>query len=347
MDSALRRERGRRGGRLGWRRDDLPRLDVPPRRGGQLRPRGVEPRSRPSERRGQAPRAPLLRPLRMELRHARGARGHRAERPYALVSHGVERASVGRRGWNLHRAVAAAHAASHRHVRRGPPRARAVRRRLLRGLRGPGSVVRHGSLQHVGARLDRLERLGGRLSRGLGAALAWLVRHLVEARDHDEKARTRTFLAAFAFGGAFATTDELATLGMSVPRLASFGTLVGTSIVAAAVFRFRLLDRDLSVSNAIYAAALATTGLIAYVVVLRLLGGNVAAFGTATAIVTLVLVAAAREFATSRAEQRERVERLTVFGRMAAQMAHDIKNPLAALLGAARVLDDAAPGQSP
>jgi two-component system sensor histidine kinase HydH len=181
----------------------------------------------------------------------------------------------------------------------------------------------------------------------LAVALAWLVRHLVEARDHDEKARTRTFLAAFAFGGAFATTDELATLGMTVPRLASFGTLVGTSIVAAAVFRFRLLDRDLSVSNAIYAGALATTGLIAYVVVLRLLGGNVAAFGTATALVTLVLVAAGRELATSRAEQRERVERLTVFGRMAAQMAHDIKNPLAALLGAARVLDDAPPGQSP
>jgi signal transduction histidine kinase len=181
----------------------------------------------------------------------------------------------------------------------------------------------------------------------LAVALTWLVRHLVEAREPDEKARTRTFLAAFAFGGAFATTDELAGLGLTVPHLASFGTLVGTSLVAAAVFRFRLLDRDLSVSSAIYAAALATLGLVAYVVVLRLLGGNVAAFGTATAIVTLVLVAAARELATSRAEQRERVERLTVFGRMAAQMAHDIKNPLAALLGAARVLDDAPPGQSP
>jgi len=179
----------------------------------------------------------------------------------------------------------------------------------------------------------------------LALSLGWLVRHLVQAHEQEEKARTRTFLAAFAFGGSFATTDELASLGLAVPHLASFGTLVGTFLVATAVFRFRLLDRDLSVSTAIYAAALASAGLIAYVVVLRLFGGNVAAFGTATAIVTLVLVAAARELATSRAVQRERVERLTVLGRLAAQMAHDIKNPLAALLGAARVIEDAPRGQ--
>jgi signal transduction histidine kinase len=175
----------------------------------------------------------------------------------------------------------------------------------------------------------------------IAVALAWLVRHLVQAREPEEKARTRTFLAAFALGGAFATTDELAALGLAMPHLASFGTLVGTFLVATAVFRFRLLDRDLSVSTAVYAVALACAGLVAYVVVLRLLGGNVAAFGSATAIVTLVLVAAAREVATSRAVQRERVERLTVLGRLAAQMAHDIKNPLAALLGATRVLEDA------
>ncbi len=175
----------------------------------------------------------------------------------------------------------------------------------------------------------------------LAIALVWLLRHLARSSGQEEKARTRMFLAAFALGGAFATTDELVNIGLAVPHLASLGTFVGTSLVSTAVFRFRLLDRDLSVSTAVYAAALASAGLGAYVVVLRLLGGNVAVFGFATAIVTLVLVAAARELATSRALQRERVERLTVLGRLAAQMAHDIKNPLSALLGAARVLEDA------
>jgi signal transduction histidine kinase len=56
-------------------------------------------------------------------------------------------------------------------------------------------------------------------------------------------------------------------------------------------------------------------------------------------MVTLALVAAAREVTASRSAQRERVERLTVLGRLAAQLAHDIKNPLAAMLGAARLLE--------
>ena len=42
------------------------------------------------------------------------------------------------------------------------------------------------------------------------------------------------------------------------------------------------------------------------------------------------------------AEARARTQRLVVLGRFAAQMAHDIKGPLTALLGAVQVLDSAA-----
>jgi signal transduction histidine kinase len=181
----------------------------------------------------------------------------------------------------------------------------------------------------------------------LALALAWLVQHLTSTRQPDEKARTRTFLAAFAFGGGLSITDELAPLGVAVPHLASFGTFVGTFLVATAVFRFRLLDRDLSVNTAVYAATLASGGLIAYLVLFHSFGKNIAVLTAATAVVTVALVAAAREVASSRAAQRERVERLTVLGRLSAQMAHDIKNPLAALLGAAHVLEDADAGAVP
>jgi signal transduction histidine kinase len=173
----------------------------------------------------------------------------------------------------------------------------------------------------------------------LALSLVWLVRHLSRSRQADEKARTRMFLAAFALGGALATTDELAALGWPVAHLASIGTLAGTSLVATAVFRFRLLDRDLSISTGVYTGVLALVGLVAYAVVFRTFGGNVAALGAATIMVTLGLVAAARELTASRAENRQRIERLTVLGRLTAQMAHDIKNPLAALLGAARLLE--------
>src|ERR1019366_1994000 len=41
----------------------------------------------------------------------------------------------------------------------------------------------------------------------LGLVLFLLIRHLVQTSDDDEKARTRTMLAALAIGGAFATAD--------------------------------------------------------------------------------------------------------------------------------------------
>jgi signal transduction histidine kinase len=179
----------------------------------------------------------------------------------------------------------------------------------------------------------------------LGLSIAWLVRHLVETAEPDEKARTRTFLAAIAFGGALATTDELADLGLRVLPLGALGTLAGTLLVATAVFRFRLFDRDLSLSTAIYVASLASVAIAFYLVAFRLLGGGVATFASAAAFVTLVLVAAAREVSVSRAAQQERLERLAVLGRLSAQMAHDIRNPLAALKGAAQLLENAPPAQ--
>jgi signal transduction histidine kinase len=179
----------------------------------------------------------------------------------------------------------------------------------------------------------------------LALSIARLVRHLVQTAEPDEKARTRTFLAALAFGGALATTDELADLGLRILELAALGTLVSTLLVATAVFRFRLFDRDLSLSTAIYAASLASVAIVFYLVAYRLFGGGVASFASAAAFVTLILGAAAREVSMSRAAQQDRLERLAALGRLSAQMAHDIRNPLAALKGAAQLLENAPPDQ--
>lgn len=170
--------------------------------------------------------------------------------------------------------------------------------------------------------------------------LVLLVRHLVRTSDADEKARTRTMLAAVAVGGALATADVVSSAGFELPRLASIGTLLSTFLVATAAFRFRLFDRDLSVSTALYAAALAVAGVFAYLAVFVLLGGSAAALAFGTLTVTLVLGAAVREVAVSLATQRERVERLAVLGRFSAQMAHDIKNPLATIKGALQFLQE-------
>ena len=173
----------------------------------------------------------------------------------------------------------------------------------------------------------------------LSFGLVLLVRHLVASTDLDEKARTRTMLAAVAVGGALATTDLVAGAGFAVPYLGSLGTLIGTLLVAIAVFRLRLFDRDLSVSTAVYACALAVASVAAYVVVLALLGGNVAAVTFGMVAVTIVVLAAVRELIVTLAIHRERGAHLAVLGRISAQMAHDLKNPLAALIGAAQVIE--------
>ncbi len=170
--------------------------------------------------------------------------------------------------------------------------------------------------------------------------IALLVRHLVRASDPDEKARTRTILAAFAIGGALSTADVVGNVGFALPHLAPLGTLLATFLVATAVFRFRLLDCDLSVSAAVYAVALAIAGAFAYLVLFQLLGGHAAALTSATAALTLALGLAVREVAASLATQRGQVERLAALGRFSAQMAHDIKNPLATLKGALQFLQE-------
>jgi signal transduction histidine kinase len=169
---------------------------------------------------------------------------------------------------------------------------------------------------------------------------ALLLRHLVRSLDPDEKARTRTILAAFAVGGAICTADPIRALGYPVPHLAPIGSLAGTFLVATGVFRFRLLDRDLSVTAALYAGALAVSGIICYLAAFALFGGNIAALVFAMIAVTVGLGTAVYELTSSIATQRERVERLASLGRFSSQMAHDLKNPLATLKGALQFLDE-------
>jgi signal transduction histidine kinase len=167
-----------------------------------------------------------------------------------------------------------------------------------------------------------------------------LLRHLVRETEPDEKARTRTILAALVVGGALATVDLVDAAGFPMPHLAPLGTLLATLLIATAVFRFRLFDRDLSIQGALYAGALALAAVIAYLGAFRLLGGNLAGLVFATVVVTLALGAAVHELATSLATSRARTERLSTLGRFSSQLAHDLKNPLATLRGALQFLDE-------
>ncbi|AKU97336.1 Flagellar sensor histidine kinase FleS [Labilithrix luteola] len=166
-----------------------------------------------------------------------------------------------------------------------------------------------------------------------------LLAHLRSGIDADEQARTRLVLAALAIGGSFATTDLWSDLGVPLPSLTPLGSLFGTALLAVVALRFRLFDRNLQGTTALYAGSVGVTAVLVYLTLFHGLKGNLPALTFGVTVVTLVLAVVVREAASSLASYRERVERLAVLGRFSAQMAHDVKNPLAALVGAVQVLE--------
>jgi signal transduction histidine kinase len=166
-----------------------------------------------------------------------------------------------------------------------------------------------------------------------------LVRHLKETNDAAEKARTRTVLAALAVGATFSTSDLLRGAGFGTPYLGSIGTLIAAALLTTSAVRFGLFDRNVRARSVAYLLVMIGAFDVAYLVIFHSFAGSVAAQVFTTAIVTLLVVAVARELGIGFAESRERVQRLAVLGRFSAQMAHDLRTPLAALLGAVQVLE--------
>jgi two-component system sensor histidine kinase HydH len=168
-----------------------------------------------------------------------------------------------------------------------------------------------------------------------------LVRHLRGASDLAEKARTRTVLAALAIGATFSTSDVARDLGLPLPYLGSIGTLIAAALLMTCAVRFALFDRNVSTRTTVYVLGMIGAFVVAYLVLFRVFAGSLAAQAFVSAIVTFLVVAVARELGIALAESRERVQRLAVLGRFSAQMAHDLRSPLTALLGAAQVLEGA------
>jgi signal transduction histidine kinase len=169
--------------------------------------------------------------------------------------------------------------------------------------------------------------------------VALLLRHLRTSGDTDEQWRTRLVLAALVLGGAFASTDLWADMGLAVPSLAPLGTLLSTLLLAAVAVRFRLLDRNLETATTAYAVAMAISAVLLYLTLFQGLSGSLPGLTFGVTVVTVLLASVVREATSSLSTYRERTERLAVLGRFSAQMAHDLKNPLAALVGAVQVLE--------
>jgi two-component system sensor histidine kinase HydH len=168
-----------------------------------------------------------------------------------------------------------------------------------------------------------------------------LLRHRSRTLDHDERARTDLLLLAFSVGTLLCATDLVhgETL-LPIPRLGAIGTLVSMALIAVAALRLSLFGRELPPVLAVYAVFLGVFWVLAHLALARFLDPRSSPWVLGGMALTLVGIASARELGRSAALSRARGEELATLGRFSQQLAHDLKNPLAALKGAVEFLEE-------
>jgi signal transduction histidine kinase len=167
-----------------------------------------------------------------------------------------------------------------------------------------------------------------------------LTRHLRREVRATERTRAGLMLTGLALLVTLLGTDLVAVLGQEVPRLGNLGTLLGLPAIAVVALRLRLFGQELSNVHAMYALLLALMGVLSYLAVFQLFAGQYGALVVGTAAITLIMLAIMRRGVIAFVAQRERLEQMATLGRFSAQMAHDLKNPIAALKGAAQYLKE-------
>jgi two-component system sensor histidine kinase HydH len=165
-----------------------------------------------------------------------------------------------------------------------------------------------------------------------------LVRH-AQRSTPEERARCRLLAGAMLIGVGGAMLDLVLIAGGSDLRLSPFAFVASATLVAALVLKARMLEgvTALTVATATLVAVLA---IIAQLLVFTWAEDRTTRLAFGSLVVVLLLVAALRPLARTLSAQRARADYLATLGRFSAQMAHDIRNPLAAIRGAAQFLQE-------
>jgi signal transduction histidine kinase len=156
----------------------------------------------------------------------------------------------------------------------------------------------------------------------------------------DERARAGLLLLALPLAATFGATNAVNVLIPSVPRLGSVGAAGCAVLMMVVTLRGRLLGRELTSGITLTAGLLGAATVAAYLLVVRLFAANTAFLVVATATLSFAVIAATRALAAAAWARRARRSEMALMGRFSAQMAHDLKNPLAALKGAAQYLQE-------
>lgn len=164
-----------------------------------------------------------------------------------------------------------------------------------------------------------------------------LTRHARAAQDPDEATRARLILAGLVVGLAFGATELVNNIIAPIPDLGHVGTLAVTGTLTVVVLRFRLFDYEVAVGGWLAGTFIALAVVSGYIL---FSGTSPFAFALfVAAALAFVGVVGFREVLLTRLRRRERMEQYATLGRFSAQMAHDLKNPLAAMKGALQFLE--------
>lgn len=174
----------------------------------------------------------------------------------------------------------------------------------------------------------------------IGLAARLLLVHLRTAVSPAERIRTHLFLAAMAIAFPLGATELLAAIAVPVPRLGHLATLVCAGVLATVVLRWRLLEQDFSWARRLYAIAVACLAVLGYLAVGLLFETSTGLFFLAAFAIAITVILATARLSTTSTRERTQAEQMSLLGRMADQMAHDLRNPLAAMKGAIQLLQE-------
>ncbi len=177
---------------------------------------------------------------------------------------------------------------------------------------------------------------------GIAGVVVLATRQLVQlmrrTTSDDERARARLVLIAMPFAAVFGATDILGDFIEGVPELASIGVLGSALIMGVVALRWRLFGRELSTTTSLAATGIGAIAVAVSLLAIRFFETSTAATVIANTMITAAVVVVTRQIVADAVTRRTRAGELSTLGRAAAQMAHDMKNPLAAIRGAADVL---------
>lgn len=169
-------------------------------------------------------------------------------------------------------------------------------------------------------------------------ALVLMTRHL-RAAHGPERQRTVLLLVSVVLVTALTVTDPLADLDVPVPRLATLGSFAFNAALLHLTLGLGLFSSQGRRRAALgQAAVLGLFVAVAYLTVFVALREHLGVLMTALTALSLALAVAGWFLVSAAQRTRAGLERFATLGRFSAQMAHDLKNPLAAAKGAAEYL---------